>query len=457
MSLLRLCLLSGMIALPVSLWTGMSIAETLEEAYIDAYTSNPALDAQRAALRATDEGVSQALSGWRPTVTLNTSYGVQEQDTGFTSQTTTPLSTQLTVSQPIYTGGRVTNQRRQADAQVQSGRSALLSIEQDTLLATVTAYVNVQRDEKVVSLNENNVNVLRRQLRASKDRFDVGEATKTDVAQSRARVARAVSDLTQSQAQLTNSWANYERVIGHLPGILQAPPPLVDLPGTLEDANKTAQIENPLITSALHAESAAHAGIGVAKSGLYPRVSIEGNYSYLTDTTGPQRDTDTASLLGRLTVPLYQGGVVYSQIRQAEQIRSQRRREIADARRRVLESVTQAWAALTAARATNVSNKAQVTANLVALDGVQQELLVGSRTQLDVLDAEQELLNSKVSLVRSQRDEYVAAHQLRTSMGRMTVQALGIPVTVYDPRVNYRRVRDKWFGGYSTLFGSHSN
>lgn len=457
MSRLRLCFLGGAVVLPLSLGAGVGITETLEEAYIDAYTSNPGLDAQRAALRATDEGVPQAVSGWRPTVTANTSYGVQHSDNGFTSRSTSPLNAQLSINQPIYTGGRVTNQRRQADSLVQQGRASLVSTEQDVLLATVTAFVSVQRDEKVVSLNENNVSVLRRQLRASKDRFEVGESTRTDVAQSRARVARAISDLTQAEAQRTNNWANYERVIGHLPGVLDIPPPLKDLPDTLENANKIAQAENPQIIAALFAERAAHAGIGIAKSGLYPRVSIEGNYSYSNDVSGKLRNTNQASVLGRLTVPLYQGGAVYSQVRQAEQSRSQRQREIADIRRRVLENVTQAWASLTAARATNVSNRAQVKANLVALEGVQQELLVGSRTQLDVLDAEQELLNSRVALVRSLRDEYVAAHQLRAAMGRMTVQALGVPVETYDPQVNYNRVRNKWFGGYQTLIGSHGN
>jgi len=457
MGIIRHIVLGAVLTIPALTMAGSAAGETLEDALIAAYTTNPGLDARRAGLRATDEGVSQALSGWRPTVTVNSSYGFQNVDNGISSTSSSPLAGQLTLSQPVYTGGQVSNQRSQADALVQQGRAGLVSTEQDVLLATVTAFVNVRRDEEVVLLNENNVKVLRRQLRASKDRFEVGEATRTDVAQSRARLSRAQSDKTQAEAQLTNSWANFERVVGHLPGILDDPPGLTGLPETLDDANRIAQVENPLIVAALFAERAADAGIGVAKSGLYPRVSIEGNYSYSTDVTGPLRDNEQASILGRLTVPLYQGGVVYSRVRQAEQSRSQRQREAADARRQVLENVTRAWAALTAARATNISNRAQVKANLIALDGVQQELLVGSRTQLDVLDAEQELLNSRVSLVRSLRDEYVAAHQLISSMGRMTVQAMGLPVTPYDPGVNYRRVRDKWFGGYDTLVGSHQN
>ncbi len=422
-------------------------AQTLEEALVMAYQNNPTLQSQRAGLRATDENVSQALSGWRPTVTLSGDAGLTHTDGNSTgSSDSKPRSASVRISQPLYRGGRTVNGIAQAEANVEAARQALRQTEQSVLQGTVRAYMNVLRDEAVVELNQGNLDRLRRQLDATRDRFEVGELTRTDVAQAEARVSGAISSLVAAQGVLESSRATFRRVVGLEPVNLSRVPALGALPENVEDARSVALEENPLVQQAERSEAASRAAVEVANGVILPSVNLTGALSRGYDTSSFNDRLDSASLTATVTVPLYQSGSEYSQIRQAKQTNSQRRIDIETQRRAVVESVTQAWASLNSATEQIRANVDQVRAAEVALDGVEQEAEVGARTVLDVLDAEQELLNAQVALVRSERDEFVAGFDLRVALGRLSAEQLGLPVAVYDPTANYAAVRNKLYG-----------
>ncbi len=426
----------------------MASAQTLEEALVTAYQNNPTLQSQRAALRATDETVSQALSGWRPTVTLSGDVGTNYSDGDRTgSSDSQPKSASLRISQPLYRGGRTVNGIAQAEANVEAARQVLRQTEQTVLQATVRTYMDVLRDQAVVELNQANLERLRRQLEATRDRFEVGELTRTDVAQAEARVSGAISSLVASQGVLESSRATFRRVIGLEPVTLSRVPPLGPLPEGEEEARRIALEENPLVRQAQRSEEASRAAVDVAEGVILPSVNLSGSVarSYQSSTFNDR--ADSSSLTATVTVPLYQTGSEYSQIRQAKQTNSQRRIDIETQRRAVVESVTQAWATLNSATEQIRANVDQVRASEVALDGVRQEAEVGSRTVLDVLDAQQELLNAQVALVRSERDEFVAGFDLRVALGRLSAEQMGLPVAVYDATTNYQSVRNKLYGG----------
>jgi TolC family type I secretion outer membrane protein len=435
-------------------------AETLGDALSTAYTTNPNLDAQRASLRATDELVPQALSGWRPTVQVTGQAGYERSDSnrlsGLGVQELNPRSVALQASQPLFRGFRTLNGTSQAENTVLAARAQLASTEQSVLLSAVQAYMDVIRDQAVLELNQNNVEVLRRQLEASNDRFRVGEITRTDVAQSEAAVSGAISGRTQSEATLTSSRAAYQRVVGRMPEKLEPPPPLPPLPATEEEARAIALAENPDLAATRLAELAAADSVKVAKGALLPNASLVGSLTQAYDTTLEGDNLNSASVVAQVQVPLYQSGAEYSQIRQAQESHSQRRIEIASAERAVIEGVTNAWEQLRSARAVITSSREQVRANEIALDGVRQEAAVGSRTTLDVLDAEQTLLNSRVTLVRAQREEYVAGFQLLSAIGRLDARNLKLNVPVYDPTENYKDVREEWIGYKKDEAGNES-
>ncbi|MBI1239421.1 MAG: TolC family outer membrane protein [Alphaproteobacteria bacterium] len=428
-----------------------AFSENLEETLSLTYTSNPELLAERARQRATDEAVSQAVSGWRPSVTVQGTYGSVDTEStvpplATTSTRTEPWTGTVTATQPIFQGGRVLAQTRQARAQVRAGRAQLLSIEQSVLLDSVTAYMDVVRDLAVVNLNRNQIEVLKRQLQAAQDRFDVGEITRTDVAQAEARLSRSQSALTAAEATLTQSRAAYERTVGQAPGTLDPQPPVPALPSSEEEALALAHTSNPALTAARENEEASSHAIDRAVGGLLPTLSVDAQYTENEERAAPGSDGNTTSVVGTLTVPLYQGGEEYSFIREAKATNSQLRQVLAQTERQVSEQVRNAWESLRSARASLVSDRAQVSANEIALEGVRQEADVGSRTTLDVLDAEQELLDSRSALVRSERNEIVAAYALLAAIGGLTAEGLGLPVTVYDPSVNYDDVAGRWIG-----------
>ncbi len=434
-------------------------AETLEEALAAAYNTNPTLLADRARQRATDEGVPQAKSAWVPTVTMDASYQFnnsrRQSALSFFGVPSAPITTtvytesysaSITAQQTLFQGFRNFNALRAAKARRREGVSVLTATEQSVLQAAVTAFTDTIRDLATVELNENNVQVLRRQLEASEDRFRVGEITRTDVAQSEARLSLSQSQLTDAEATLAEARARYEAVIGNPPGSLDSDPPLPDLPGSLEEAIALALETNPDLLAAVEAEKASRFDVAQAKGGLLPTIALQARGQISEDTNRANNQSSSTQFLSTFSMPLYQGGRQFSIIRQTKHQASQFRIRVAEIRRRVIQDATNAWENLLAARARIVSDQQQVRANEIAFEGVQQEAQVGSRTTLDVLDAEQELLNSRVSLVRSERDEYVASYGLLSAMGLLTAQGLGLPVEIYDPERNYRAVRWKMIG-----------
>jgi len=439
---------------------GDAQAETLRDALVAAYGSNPDLQSERARLRATDEQIPQALSGWRPSVVASGSFGSVTSDSeiagisgfaipgvsGSNKTTVDPLTTALTITQPVFNGGQTLFGTRQAEASVMAGREVLRDAEQSTLLDVVTAFMDVLRDDAVVSLREKNVEVLQRQREAAQDRFDVGEITRTDVAQSEARLSGSNSNLISAQGALTRSRAAYERVVGHRPGDLEQQEALPAVPTSEEEAMAIALENNPILLSTRHAERASAQAVKVAKGALLPSVSLQAEYQYAEDPSSSVSRTEQTTATARLSVPLFQGGAVYSRVREAKQTNSQNRLQIASAQRQVEEAVANSWELLRTAQARLVSDQEQVTANEIALEGVQQEAQVGSRTTLDVLDAEQELLDARVALVGAERDESVAIFTLLSAVGRLSAQGLGLQTDYYDPEDNLDDVRDRWIG-----------
>lgn len=431
-------------------------AETIKEAMISAYNHNPTLEAERARLRAIDEEVARAKAGRRPDISATGDLGVRNQQAdpaqGATESsrldgTHYPRGYAFTLTQPLFRGLRTRNAIREAEASVSAGRESLRSVEQQVLLDAVTAYMDVVRDQAIVRLQENNVKVLTEQLTATRDRFEVGEVTRTDVSQAEARRAGAISDLNAAQADLQSSRAVYERVIGHPPSDLESPPPMESrLPSTLQAALNIGDSENPQILEALFLEEASRYAIKQIIGETRPEVSLEAQFEERFDPSLTLDGQEETTVIGRLTVPLYSGGEPSARIRQARQTRSQRRRELDSARNNVRSDVVAAWSRLEAARAQIDSDESQVQANRVALEGVREEEQVGQRTVLDVLDAEQELLNSQVALVSTRRDMVVASFSLYSAIGRLDAANLELPVDYYDPGEHYERVRSKWFG-----------
>jgi len=359
----------------------------------------------------------------------------------------------------LFRGFRTVNSVRAADSQVLAERERLRNAEQQVLLNAVIAYMDVVRDEAVLRLNQNQVEVLQRQLEANRDRFEVGELTRTDVAQSEARLSLAISNRTAAEAALTASREAYRRVVGQLPGALDASPEIPPLPPTAEEAIAIALEQSPVLLAARYDEQAQRYNVAVNKGAVLPSVNASAGVTWrqngfnrtqigntIPTAVNGDRDQTIATVGATLTVPLYQSGSEYAAVRRAQQIQSQRVLQIASAERSVTESAQNAWEQLRTARSTIQSATEAVRANEIALEGVTQEQEVGSRTILDVLDAQQELLNARVQLVQAQRDQYVAAYTLLASMGRLTAGDLGLPVDIYDPTDHYKKTRGRLFG-----------
>ncbi|HTO83954.1 MAG TPA: TolC family outer membrane protein [Methylomirabilota bacterium] len=436
-------------------------AQTLEDALVAAYTGNPTLQAERAKLRQTDELVPQAKAGWKPTVAVESGAGVawirrtfhdhlRTPITGVgisdtSEHTNNPVSASINLSQPVYRGGSTAAELRQADNTVLAERAQLAVVEEQILLQAITAYVDVVRDVAVVDLTKNNQQVIGQQLKATKERFDVGEVTKTDVSQAQARLAGAVADVVQAQGNLTASRATYKQVIGDMPGKLTRPPVPTNLPAGSDETVALSE-NNPAILAAIFLEKAARDGTDVVFGELLPHVSVVGSVGIDNDVQGNNVTQKDASIEAQVVIPLYQAGGVESRVREQKQLVGQRRSELDQARRTAIQDATTSWEALDTARAQIESFTAQVASNKVALDGVIQEQQVGLRTVLDVLDAQQEVLTSEVSLVTAQRDEVVAAYSVQAAIGRLTSIDLSLPVQPYDVHQHYNEVKDKWFG-----------
>lgn len=449
-SLKRIVRCVSTLALAVSIAApGAAHADNLMEALALAYETNPTLRSERANLRATDEVYAQARAGGLPQVSGSVDYSRNEieQTGGFGAafgpeRTLNSESYTIGAEQLVFSGLSTWNSVRQARAQIDAGRASLVNTEQAVLLDSITAYMDVLRDEATVELNNNNVAVLKRQLQASRDRFEVGEITRTDVAQSEARLKGAEAQLIGARAQRASSRAAYTRVIGRPPGSLDEPPALPVFPETEEEARLLAFRYNPQLVAARASELASRRGVAAAKGALSPSVTAFAQFSDARNQQVDDDQTETTAIGGRLNVPLFLGGANHSRVRQAKHQNSRDRLLIVEAERAVAEGVSNAWESLLAASATLDAAQAQADANEIALDGVRQEAQVGSRTTLDVLNAEQEFLDSQVALVRAERDEYVAGFQLLSAFGGLTAQNLDLGVEIYDPERNFRRM--KW-------------
>jgi outer membrane protein len=429
----------------------LALAESLAEALAAAYVNNPRINAERARLRATDEELARAQSGYRPTLFGTADWTMwQKTETAPPSVNdgvTNPKVITLNARQPIYQGGRTVNAVRQADAVILASREQLRGVEQQLFIEGVTAYANVIRDQAIFRLRQSNVEVLSEELRATEERFAVGEVTKTDVAQARARRAAAVSALDVAKSDLRSSIADYERVTGHAPMSLEEPAVRRDLiPSGVEEAIQIAESEHPDVVAAAFFERAAGYAVKTVEGELLPELNLEASY---VDRIDPNRLLDRqeqGTVVARLTVPFYQAGEVEARIRQAKEERVGRLEDIEQARVQIRSQVSSAWSQYVAAQSQIESDRVQVEAAQIALDGVREEEKVGQRTLLDVLDAEQERLNANVQLVSTKRNLIVASYTLIATIGRLTAVDLSLPIAQYDVEENYHEVNGKWWG-----------
>ncbi len=426
----------------VSLGLAPAGAETLVDALASAYANNPTLNAQRAALRATDEGVPQALAGYRPTVSGSFSGGVVSSG----GLTLNPRTYTLTVEQPIFAGFRTKNGVKAAETAVLAGREVLRNTEQSTLLSAVTAFMNLVQAQANLNLQKQNVDFLQQQLNATNDRLKVGEGTKTEVAQTQASLAAGQSSYDAAVATLNAAIATYEQIIGHRPTSLGTAKPIdFMLPSSLDAALATGLSSNPSIVAAGYNIDVASFNVAVLEGALLPTVGLTGSLSHKDEASGPGSSSDTASLMAGVNIPIYTPGAD-SKVRQAKETLGQRRIEHDAAIAGMRQGVIAAWGSLDAARAQARAADAQVRAQTLVLAGVQEQQKVGQSTTLDVLNAQQDLLSAKLAVVTAQHDRVVAAYTLLSAVGKLNAETLGLRVARYDATSHYGQVRDKWFG-----------
>jgi TolC family type I secretion outer membrane protein len=460
-----------------------AVAQSIEDTMASAYTQSTQLGGQRAQQRATDELVPQALSNWRPTVTV--SGDIARTHTQFNPGASTPLiagangaptrepgtfgyntskSIGVQVVQNIYRGGRTEAQTNEATHQVKAGQSQLKASEQSVLLAAAQSFLDVVRDQSTVELNANNVTVLKRELDATNDRFRVGEVTRTDVALSQSSYQQARAQYTTAVGALATDRAAFQRVVGQAPGKLTQPVFKYQLPASLEDAIAEAETDNPLVIAAEYTERASRDAVDLAQGARLPTVQVIGTFQRLypgsnSSSTGidvgdglggPGRigvnNIETGSVEAQMTWPLYTGGQASSQVRQAKHTANQNLIAIEDAKRVARQTAIAAWQQLVASRANIEALTAQVEAAQIGAEGTRQQALVGTATILDSLTSEQNLLQAEVNLATAQHDALVNSFALLSAVGRMTARELGLAVKIYDPQVNQDRVGDKWFG-----------
>jgi outer membrane protein len=436
---------------------------TLAEALAATYANQPALQAERAKLRATDENVPIALSGWRPTVVLagTAGYGdgatrayTAQLDRWVNARNDRAIATaQATVTQNIYNGGKTQSSINRAKNQVYAERATLLAQEQTSFSDAVNAYVGVIQTKQLLALQINNEQVLAKQLQATNDRFRVGEITRTDVAQAEAALEGAKATRETAEGNLQTARGTFTRVIGYIaPDDLIEPQPLALPVKSEQDASQLASINNPNVLTAMFNDASAKDAIDVAFSQLLPQVSVQGQTFQQQNSSARSSATNGYAVTAQVSVPVYQGGSEYAGVRQARQSQQQTRRLIDDSRRTAVQSAVQAWDTLVAARASAESTRAAIRANEVALEGVEREAIVGSRTTLDVLNATQTLLNSRTTLVQNLSQVVIASYQVASAIGRLTARDLHLPVPLYDDTAYYNAVKDRWagLGDYAT-------
>lgn len=438
-------------AIAIVLMAPAAGAETLQEAMAAAYVGNPTLNAARAELRATDENVPQALAGYRPILSASADIGGSWSNTvgGLNPGTTTndPYGYAFTIEQPLFRGFRTANSVTLAETSVRAGREALRNSEQNVLLDAVTAYMNVVRDREILALRSQNITFLREQVRAANDRLNVGEGTRTDVAQTEARLSAGISEYNLARANLDSAIATYIRIVGREPRNLRAGTAIDRLlPKNLNEALGVAEADHPTILAANYNAEVAGVNVKIITGELLPSVSVTGSYSQRYNPSSNTDRTDSASVVGRLSVPIYSGGSTSSRVRQAKERQLQRQIEVDAARDLVRANAVSTFAQLDASRAQVTAAQSQVSATRLALEGVTEERRVGQRTTLDVLDAQAEVLNARINLISAQRNRVVGSYAALAAVGRLSAQSLGLNVPAYQPEQHYREVRDKWFG-----------
>ena len=437
-----------------------ALADTMEAALVRAYQNNPQLNAQRATVRFTDENVPQALSGYRPRVSVTATTGYQYTDTNTTAGGTpnaivrtelhganAPRSVTANVSQTLYNGQQTANKTRAAESQVSGAREALRALEQTVLLQAATIYMDYLRDSAIVEVQRSNVRVLEQTLKQTKDRFNVGEVTRTDVAQSEAQLAAGRTQQLTAESNLTTTRSNFRRIIGNEPQQL-APGSPVDryLPGSLPASVDLGLVENPNVTAAMFGIDVSYLQTKVNEGALLPTVTLQASVQQSYEQTLTVFRSFGASAVANLTVPIYQGGAEYALIRQSKETLAQQRLMLEQTRDQTRANVVTAWGQLVAGKAQVASAQSQVSASEIALNGVREEAKAGQRTTLDVLNAQQALVNARVALVTAQHDRVVASYAVLNAVGRLSPTVLNLATTVYDPTVHYQQVRDSWFG-----------
>jgi outer membrane protein len=432
---------------------------TLTQALAEAYANNATLQEQRASLRATDETVPTALSGWRPTVTFSETAGhisgnetepVTSLDVA-AGKTTFPVGrseslAQITLTQPIYSGGKVVASTHQAKNSVYAARAQLLAAEQTVFLNVVTSYVTVITDEQVLALDQSNQEVLAQQLLATNDQFKVGEITLTSVAQAQAALAQAKAQVEIAAGNVQIARENFRALVGDYPGTLRPPQPL-ELPVNSKDqAANEAIANNPSVVAAEFTDAANKDAVDVAFGSLLPQLNLQVAGFNEQNPVLPDSKITGGEVLGELSVPLYQGGAEYSAIRAARAREQQSFAAILDAQRTAYEQATQSWVGLVSSRAAIISTNAEIQANAIALEGTEREQLVGTRTTLDVLNAQQLLLNSQVQQVQNIATLVDNSYTVAAAIGRLTATDLALPVTHYDDQKYYNAVKYAGFG-----------
>ncbi len=438
----------------IVLLAGPAAAESLSDALVKAYQSNPQLNAERARQRGTDENVPQALAGYRPQVVASLGAGLQAvrnllPDNTVQGATLRPWTIGVTVTQVLFNGFKTANSVRVAELQVQSGREALRNVGQGVLLDAVTAYMNVIANEALLQAQQTNVAVLREILGTTRKRLDAGDVTPTDVAQAEARLNRGLADLNAADVALAISKATYTQVIGDAPSHLLAASPVDRLsPGGLQEATEVASKEHPAVVAAGFDVDVAQTTIKVAESSLLPTVTAQANVSRSkdSDSTLSTFATDQASIIGQINVPIYDGGTAASQTRQAKELTSQSRLVLQQVRNQARTAVASAWVTNEGSKVALTAAESEVQAADVALQGVRREAQGGQRTTIDVLNAQQDLTNARSRQIQAQHDRVISSYTLLSAVGRLDVHTLNLNTPDYLSEVHYHQVRDAWHG-----------
>jgi outer membrane protein len=441
--------MSGLLAL-----SQPSMAETIHGALARAYQNNASMNSARAGVRITDEGVAIAKSGWRPYI--GASGSLNYTSTNNTSRITTG-SFGIQIQQSLFDGFTTLNNVRAAEAQVRAANESLRNTEQDILFNAASAYVDVLRDRQIATYRERNLDFLGEQVRAASSRFEVGEGTRTDVAQAQAQQAAAVAQQSAARAQVLASEAIYLRLVGEKPGRLEPAGPVAKLlPGNIDTALGAALNEHPVVKAMQHFVDAASFQVKSAEGAMLPQLNAQAGvtHSYRHTESGlpgvgmtaNDGSSNSASVGLNLTIPIYQGGLASAQVRRSKESLGQARIEVDVARDQVRNAVTAAWTQYVAAREVVAAGRELVSAAQLALNGVIEERNVGQRTTLDVLNAQADVITAQINVASAERDVVAASYAILSAMGRLSPQRLGLNVAVYDPREHYDAVKDKWIG-----------